>query len=197
MAIPSLRLPLGTRLPWFNVEDLDGTRWTTSTIQPTGRAPVLVAFLCQHSPYVERIERHLGKAMADVASRGVTVLGIASNDTASYPSDSPPQLRAQAERAAFTFPYCLDPDQQAAKAFQASCTPEFFLFNRDWRCVYHGRYDGTEEGEEPTGRDLLDAVEATLADDVVAREQQPSCGCSIKWRAGNEPSYLFDYQSAA
>jgi AhpC/TSA family. len=184
-------------LPWFSVTDLDGDEWNTSLLEEGH--PVLIVFLCQHSPYVQHIERNLGASMAEVIERGVTVLGISSNDARSYPADAPSLLRQQAERASFTFPYCIDSGQQAAKAFGASCTPEFFLYDKDWRCVYHGQYDGSRPGNEihVTGQDVLAAIQATLADDdIVSRDQHPSLGCSIKWRAGNEPSYLFAFSAA-
>lgn len=192
MPIPARRLPLGRRLPWFRLRDLDGREWTTASL-PDG-APSLVAFLCDHSPYVRHIEQHFARTAGDLAAQGVTVLAISPNDVVAYPSDAPHLLRAQAERAGFSFPYCLDEDQQAAKAFGSSCTPEFFLYDQEGRLVYHGRYDDSDlAGERPvTGRALLDAVDAALQSDVLSADQVPSFGCSVKWRAGNEPGYVLE-----
>lgn len=191
MPIPSLRVPLGKRLPWFSVTGLEGEIWDTSTL-PEGR-PVLIAFLCNHSPYVQHIERDLGPRLSTLPRSRITVLAISSNDVVSYPSDSQEMLREQATRAGFGFPYCIDAGQQAAKAFGASCTPEFFVYDLDWRLSYHGQYDSSRPGTgvPVSGRDLLTAVAAVCDDDVVPAEQPASFGCSIKWRAGHEPSYAF------
>jgi peroxiredoxin len=191
MPIPSLQLPLGMRLPWFAVDDLDGQRWDTSKLRE-GR-PVLVAFLCVHSPYVNHIESDLGPRLSSLPESGITVLAISSNDVVAYPTDSPEKMRDQVNRAGFGFPYCTDKEQLAAKAFKASCTPEFFVYDVDWRLVYHGQYDGSRPGNRipVTGDDLCTAVTAACRDDVVPAEQEPSFGCSIKWRAGNEPEYAF------
>ena len=191
MPIPSLPLPLGTRLPWFVVTDLGGHRWDTSKLSEA--RPVLIAFLCNHSPYVKHIESDLGRSLSALDNSKITVLAVSSNDTLSYPTYGPEKLRVQAGRAGFRFPYCIDQDQQAAKAFKASCTPEFFLYDLDWRLVYHGQYDGSRPGNNVSvsGSDLLTAITAACSDDVVPAEQEASFGCSIKWRAGNEPEYAF------
>jgi peroxiredoxin len=190
MPVPSLDLPLGTRMPWFRVTDLDGREWTTADAD--GKAESLIIFLSQHSPYVKRIEKHLGVACARLLGEGVMVLGVSPNDVSAYPSDSPEMLRKQATHAGFTFPYAVDPSQRAAKAFRAACTPEFFLYDHELRLVYHGQYDAsrTDNHFEPTGIDVLEAVRATGKREVVSGVQPKSLGCSIKWRTGNEPGYL-------
>jgi thiol-disulfide isomerase/thioredoxin len=190
MPIPSRRLPLGRRIPWFRLSDLDGREWTTASLVD-GR-PVLIMFLCDHSPYVRLIEEHLAQAAADYQERGVVVLAIAPNDTVAYPSDSPAFLERQRDRAGFSFPYCLDTTQATTKAFGSACTPEFFLYDREQRLVYHGRYDDADlSGSVPvTGSSLRQALDATLKADVLLVDQIPSFGCSVKWRAGNEPDYV-------
>jgi len=154
---------------------------------------VLVAFLCCHSPYVKHIECDLGPRLSAFNDSDITVLAISSNDVVAYPTDSPENMEVQAARARFDFPYCIDSDQQAAKAFKASCTPEFFVYDLDWRLVYHGQYDSSRPGNgiPVSGIDLMAAVTATCNDDVVPAEQRASFGCSIKWRSGNEPDYAF------
>jgi peroxiredoxin len=178
-------------MPWFSVTDLSGSTWTTADADDCSAA--LVMFLSQHSPYVNHIERHLGADTRQFADDdGVMVLGISANDANAYPSDSKEMLEAQARTAGFTFPYAIDETQQAAKAFGAVCTPEFYVYDSELRLVYHGRYDASRPGNtvEVTGRDVLQAVDAARAGEIVTRDQVPSLGCSIKWRAGNEPSYV-------
>ena len=193
MPIPSLDLPLGARMPWFGVIDLDDNTWST---RDADKKPVsVIAFLSRHSPYVKHIERHLGVAAQRLLDEGVLVLGISANDPIAYPSDRPEMLREQVRRAGFTFPYAVDGSQQAARAFQASCTPEFFVYDHELRLVYHGQYDSSRpDNDLPiTGEDLLQAVEDARGGDVVSGDQPASLGCSIKWRAGNEPGYVLAF----
>lgn len=191
MPVSARSLPLGSRLPWFSCRDLEGT-----LIEPPALpadAPVLVAFLCQHSPYVVHIEEHLARAARQYIVRGLAIIGISPNDVRAYPSDSSAMLREQALRADFSFPYCLDEQQHAAKAFGASCTPEFFLYDDSHRLVYHGQYDASRPGNglPVTGHDLDVAVQSVMAEDIVVCDQLPSFGCSVKWTAGHEPSYVY------
>jgi hypothetical protein len=198
LPIPSLPIPLGSRLPWFDLVSLDGDRLTTRILH--GRRPdearlipVLVVFLCNHSPYV----RHIEAALATLAERyldRVAMLAIASNNVRSYPSDSPDMLAEQAKRTGFKFPYYLDAEQRSAKAFRASCTPEFFVYDQEWRLAYHGQFDSSrpDNTTKPTGVDVDLALEYVLDPRLkdMNRDQHPSLGCSIKWTPGNEPSYI-------
>jgi hypothetical protein len=193
MPIPSLDLSLGTRMPWFRVTDLEGRVWTTADADDK---PVsVVAFLSRHSPYVKHIEMNLGAVAARLLKENVMVLGISANDSRAYPSDSPEMLGEQMRRARFSFPYAVDESQQAAKAFRASCTPEFFVYDHELRLVYHGQYDGSRPDNdiEVTGKDVLQAAEAARKGEVVSGDQPTSLGCSIKWRAGNEPGYVLAF----
>lgn len=193
MPIPSLELPLGTRMPWFRVTDLEGRTWTTADAD--GKSVSLIAFLSRHSPYVKHIEKHLGAAARGLLDENVMVLGISTNDARAYPSDSREMLFDQVRRASFTFPYAVDENQQAAKAFEASCTPEFFVYDQELRLVYHGQYDGSrpDNNIDVTGEDVLQAVDAARKGEVVSGDQSTSLGCSIKWRAGNEPGYVLAF----
>jgi peroxiredoxin len=190
MPIISLDLSLGARMPWFRVTDLNGRTW--STPDADGKPVSVVAFLSRHSPYVKHIEMHLGAAARTLLAQNVMVLGISANDATAYPSDRPEMLEEQVGRAHFTFPYAVDGSQQAARAFQASCTPEFFVYDHELRLVYHGQYDSSRPDNdlEVTGEDVLQAVEDARSGEVVSGNQPASLGCSIKWRAGNEPAYV-------
>jgi peroxiredoxin len=180
-------------MPWFSVTDLDGRVWTTADAD--GKPVSVIAFLSRHSPYVKHIETHLGATARRLLDDNVMVLGISANDARAYPSDSREMLGEQVRRANFAFPYAVDENQQAAKAFEASCTPEFFVYDRELRLVYHGQYDGSRPDNhvEVTGRDVLQAVDATRMGEVVSGDQPTSLGCSIKWRAGNEPGYVLAF----
>lgn len=180
-------------MPWFKVTDLDGCAW--STPDADRKTVSVIAFLSRHSPYVRHIEKHLGVAAQTLLDQSVMFLGISANDPTAYPSDRPQMLREQVRRAHFTFPYAVDESQQAARAFQANCTPEFFVYDRELRLVYHGQYDSSRPDNdfEVTGEDVLQAVTAARSGDVVSGDQPASLGCSIKWRAGNEPGYVLAF----
>lgn len=191
MPIMAARVALGSRLPWFDLVDLDGCRRSSADLAE-GK-PVVLAFLCNHSPYVRHIERHLGQSMARAIRSGVSVIGLAPNDPIAYPTDSIDSLRSQVVRAGFTFPYCIDEAQGTAKALGAACTPQFFLYDApDGHLVYHGQYDASRPSNtiDVTGSDLLTAIDQALKSEVVSPKQEMSFGCSIKWTDGRVPHYL-------
>jgi peroxiredoxin len=174
-------VPLGTAAPPVSLPDLDGS---TVTLDDLAGAPaLLVAFLCNHCPYVRHVEEPLGQVLA--RHPDLAVLGICANDTKAYPEDAPEHLAEQARRAGWTFPYLVDADQTVARAYQAACTPDFFLYGPDRRLVYRGAFDASTPGNGvPVTGDLLEAaVEAALAGQPVPEPHRPSMGCSIKWKA--------------
>jgi hypothetical protein len=124
--------------------------------------------------------------------RGVAVVGINSNDAAAYPDDSPAKMKEEIAAAGYTFPYLYDEDQKAARAYQASCTPDFFVFDRNQRLAYRGQLDDSrpKNGKPVTGRDLRAALDAVLAGRPAPEPQLPSTGCNIKWKPGNEPEWF-------
>lgn len=193
MPISARSIPLGSRFPWFSIADTSGRVWTSESFPAS--APVLIAFLCNHSPYVRHIESTVSAVLNGYLDSGVGVLAISPNDVNSYPSDNDAMTIAQAERAGFRFPYAVDHEQSVAKAFMASCTPEFYIYDRDRRLVYHGQFDSSRpnNSEPVTGRDLIAAMDATLLMDLVPAEQAPSFGCSVKWTPGREPDYVFSH----
>ena len=182
MAVESLMVPVGSPAPDFALPDLHGT---TVRRDDLAAAPaLLVAFLCNHCPYVRHVEGALGVVLA--RHPDLAVVGVCSNDAQAYPDDAPDGLRAQAQRAGWTFPYLVDAEQTVGRAFQAACTPDFFLYGGDYRLVYRGAFDGSTPGNAvPVTGDLLEAaIEAALAGRAVPEPHRPSLGCSIKWRDG-------------
>jgi peroxiredoxin len=185
----STMLGLGTSAPDFTLlEPMTGNQVSLSDQQ--GK-PVLVIFSCNHCPYVLHIIDSF-VSLANVASRrGLAVAMICSNDATGYPQDGPLKMAEFARDRGFVFPFLHDESQLVAAAYQAACTPDFFIFDAAHRLVYRGQYDGSRPGnQEPVdGADLQAAVDAVLAGDAVANAQIPSVGCNIKWRADNQPVY--------
>ncbi len=182
-------LALGTRAPDFRLPDTDGR--TVSVSDFNGAPALLVAFICNHCPYVKHIRAGLAQLARDYLPRGVAIVGINSNDVENYPDDRPALMAVEAKAAGYLFPYLYDETQKVAAAYHAACTPDFFLFDRDRRLVYRGQMDDSRPGNglPVTGKDLRAALDAVLDGTPVAARQKPSIGCNIKWKPGNEPGY--------
>ena len=190
MAMTSTMLPLGTTAPPFILYDVvTGQRYALDSF--TAKTGLLVMFICRHCPYVVHVEQELAKIGLDYRETGLGIIAISSNDPINYPDDAPPKLKEMAVRLGFTFPLCHDETQEVAKAYRAACTPEFYLFDRDRRLVYHGQLDDSRPGNNKsvTGRDLRAAIQAVLTGKPVDSNQKPSIGCSIKWKSGHAPPY--------
>jgi peroxiredoxin len=186
----SRMLPLGTKAPSFALPDAVSGR--TFALENFAATPAfLVVFMCNHCPFVKHILEGFVTFARELGPRGVGVVAISSNDITSHPDDAPPEMARIATLKGFTFPYLYDESQEVAKAYQAICTPDFFLFDREKRLVYRGQFDGSRPGNPipVTGRDLRAAAEALLAGGSVPREQTPSVGCSIKWKSGQAPEW--------
>jgi thiol-disulfide isomerase/thioredoxin len=149
-------------------------------------------FICSHCPYVQHVKQEIGRVATDYAPRGLGIVAISSNDIAAFPDDAPVRMKALALEEGWSFPYLFDETQQVARAFQAACTPEFYLFDRQRRLVYRGQLDGSRpKNDVPvTGRDLRAALDALLSGKPISADQVPSVGCNIKWKKGNEPHYF-------
>lgn len=180
MAIESLMVPLGTPAPEFTLYDVDGKSHSRSDY--VGGPGLLVAFLCNHCPYVRHIENQLGRVLGEPST--VPALAICTNDGDIYPDDAPDQLRRQIARAGWTFPYLVDENQDVGRAFRAACTPDFFLYDADLTLAYRGAFDESTpgNGKPVTGQALRAAIEAVLDGRSVPEPHRPSMGCSIKWR---------------
>lgn len=173
-------VPLGTPAPDFALEDVTGT--TVRLGELADASALLVAFLCNHCPYVRHIETALGEVLAGYPS--LAVVGICTNDADAYPDDRPDRLAEQARRAGWRFPYLIDADQRVGRAYNAACTPDFFLYDAQRRLAYRGAFDESTpgNGKPVTGTDLRAAIEHVLAKEPVPEPHRPSMGCSIKWR---------------
>jgi peroxiredoxin len=178
---PSAMVPLGTRAPDFALPDTEGNTVRRSDFDGQ---PLLVMFICNHCPYVKHIADPLAEVTDAIHERGVAVVGINSNDVENYPDDAPPHMVTEKRRRGYAFPYLFDETQSVARAYDAKCTPDFFLYDAQHRLYYRGQFDAARPGnDEPvTGRDLLAAV-AALLDGREVPEQVPSMGCNIKWKA--------------
>jgi peroxiredoxin len=187
---PSTMLPLGAPAPSFRLPDLSGR---VVSIHDYKHAPaLLVAFICNHCPFVRHVRLEFARLAREYQENGVAVVGINSNDVEAYPDDSPAGMAAEAKEAGYTFPYLFDETQEVARAYRAACTPDFFLFDRGRRLVYRGQMDDSRPGNNlpVTGADLRRALDAALSARPVLSEQKPSVGCNIKWKPGNAPDYF-------
>ena len=191
VAVPSVMLTLGTRLPEFTLTDTVTGR-PVSPADFADRDALLVMFICNHCPYVKHVLTEIGSVAGDYLPKNVGVVAISSNDVDAYPADAPDEMRKLARSQGWTFPYVFDETQEVARAFQAACTPDFYVFDRSRRLVYRGQLDdGRPSNDVPvTGRDLRAALDAVLAGAEVPAEQKPSIGCNIKWKPGSEPEYF-------
>ena len=185
----STMLPLGTTAPDFSLADTEGNIVSMNDFKD---APaLLVVFMCNHCPFVKHILKGMVELVKKYQQKGVAVVGINSNDVDSFPEDRPEMMAKVAKETGFTFPYLYDQTQEAAKAYHAACTPDFFLFDKERRLVYRGQMDDSRPGNNVpvTGIDLRAALDAVLEGRKVGDKQKPSMGCNIKWKHGNVPKY--------
>ena len=153
---------------------------------------LLVAFICNHCPYVVHLRQGLVDFARDYELQRLAVVAISANDVSTHPQDAPAKMTDTALEFGFGFPYLFDETQAVAQAYQAACTPDFFLYDRDRALFYRGQFDDSRPNnrQEVTGRDLRRALDALLAGDSPPTEQSASIGCNIKWKAGQEPDYF-------
>jgi peroxiredoxin len=190
VAINSTMLPLGTPAPDFDLPDPDGKRYQLADFADADG--LVVAFICNHCPFVKHIQKEFAAFARDYAPRKLAVVAINSNDFETHPDDAPERMREVAQRLGYVFPYLYDESQEVAKAYRAACTPDFFLFDENRRLVYRGQFDGSRPGNgvTVTGADLRAAADALLAGGRPDTDQAPSIGCNIKWKPGNAPAYF-------
>ena len=182
-ATPSTMRQLGSALPTFELTDTrNGESVTDAYLR--GRGPAVVAFICNHCPFVVHIRGGLVDFGRYCQEAGVPFVAISSNDAASHPQDGPKPMGVEAERYGFTFPYLYDETQSVARAFDAACTPDFFVFDAASKLAYRGQFDSARPNNAVavTGSDLRAAVASLLSGKAPSPEQKPSIGCNIKWK---------------
>ncbi len=186
---PSTMLALGTKAPDFSLPNPQGTLVHLADFRSA--KALLVIFMCNHCPYVKHIAPALSQLAKDYQDTELAIIAINSNDVANYPEDHPDKMAQEIIDRDYIFPYLYDEDQSVAKAYQAACTPDFFLFDAEQNLVYRGQFDDSrpQNNQAVTGKDLRQAIEQTLAGQKPSSEQIPSLGCNIKWKSGNEPTY--------
>ncbi len=193
---PSTMLPLGTRAPEFSLPSTEGE--TLSLADRRGDRGTVVMFICNHCPYVIQIADALTGTAREYMARGIGFVAINSNDTAAFPADNLENMIREKAHRGYPFPYLLDSSQEVARAYDAACTPDIYLFDGNLELVYRGQFDDSRpnrispgnydaSGSRSTGRDLKAAMDALLSGEPVAGDQKPSMGCNIKWKPGNEP----------
>ena len=188
--VNSTMLPLGTQAPSFSLYDPEGNLFTLDHSSKSNA--FLVMFICNHCPFVHHIRKELARLANDYINRDVSIIAINSNDYETHPGDSPEKMKDEIMEWGYNFPYLVDEDQSVAIAYQASCTPDFFLFDSQQQLVYRGQLDGGRPSNDipVNGRDIRAALDTLLAGDNVSEEQVPSVGCNIKWKPNNSPEWF-------
>ncbi len=180
---PSIMIPLGTLAPSFNLLDtVTDKRLELNNIK--GTQGTLVMFICNHCPFVKHLIKTLVKLSNVYADDGIRFIAISANDVDNYPEDSPDKMKDFAAENGFSFPYLYDETQDVAKAYQAACTPDFFLFDASLCCVYRGQFDSSRPSNiiPVDGENLTYALDALLNNQPISQDQVPSIGCNIKWK---------------
>ena len=180
---PSNMLPLGTVASNFNLIDTK-TDKSLSLKEVKGTEATVIMFICNHCPFVLHVNEELVKLANDYNKRGVGFVAISSNDVVNYPQDSPESMKTQASKLGYPFPYLYDETQEIAKKYDATCTPDFFIFDSDLKLVYRGQLDDSRPSlDKPvTGKYMRNALDAILIGKEVDQNQIPSMGCNIKWK---------------
>jgi peroxiredoxin len=179
----STMLPLGTKAPSFTLLDVVSNK-ELSLQDIKSEQGTVIMFICNHCPYVIHIQSKLFEIAKHYQAQGIQFAAINANDVENYPEDSPEKMKKLAQEYNISFPYLFDETQAVAKAYNAVCTPDFFLFDKDLRCVYRGQFDSARPGNNKpvTGESLTQAMDALLNNEVIDSEQIPSVGCNIKWK---------------
>jgi len=176
-------LPLSTKAPYFELLDTVSDK-ILSINRLQGDCGTVVLFICNHCPFVKHVNRELVKIAGDYMPSGISFVAISSNDVANYPEDAPHLMKLTALEQGYPFPYLYDETQEVARAYDAACTPDIYLFDKDLLLVYRGQLDDSRPGNgiPVNGKDLRDALDKLLSGKDISRDQKPSLGCNIKWK---------------
>jgi peroxiredoxin len=174
---------LGTLAPNFYLKDTNSSEWF-SFQDLKGEKGTLVVFICNHCPFVHHVIDEILMIANDYRVQGIGIIAISSNDVAKFPQDSPELMTEFAFQNKFEFPYLYDETQEVAKAYNAACTPDFFLFDNQDQLVYHGQLDDSRPGNgiPLSGNDLRGAIDGVIYNRTINPDQKPSLGCNIKWK---------------
>lgn len=181
--VESNMLALGTQAPDFKLlNTVTGNFKTLSDLR--GKRGTVIMFICNHCPFVKHVNKEIIRLCNDYRVTGFGFAAISSNDADQYPQDSPTEMRKTARNLGYPFPYLYDETQEIAKAYDAACTPDFYLFDDELRLVYRGQLDNSRPGNgiPVNGRDLREAMDNILNNNPQRKDQKPSIGCNIKWK---------------
>jgi peroxiredoxin len=182
-ATPSVMIPLGTRAHDFRLPDAISGK-NVSLQETKGSTATVIMFICNHCPYVKLLNEEIVNTAKQYKSKGINFIAISSNDVIQYPEDGPDEMKKVASRLGYIFPYLYDESQEVARAYDAACTPDFFVFDKDLNLVYRGQFDDARPGnnKSPSGKDLRASLDSLVENKPVTEDQRPSIGCNIKWR---------------
>lgn len=180
---PSNMMPLGTPAPDFDLHDTVSGQQLSLNELKSEKATVIM-FICNHCPFVKHVDEGIVQLAKDYQEKGVSFIAISSNDIENYPQDRPELMKEEAEKEGYNFPYLFDQDQSVAKAYDAACTPDFYIFDGEMKCAYRGQLDGSRPGNDipVSGKDIRAALDDILNGKAVTAPQLPSLGCNIKWK---------------
>lgn len=180
---PSAMVALGTKAPGFNLPDtVSGKNLSFADVK--GNMATVVMFICNHCPFVKHVNNELVKLANDYKNKGIGFVAISANDVINYPDDAPALMTVVAKQLKYPFPYLYDQSQQVAKAYDAACTPDFFIYDKELKLVYRGQLDDSRPGNElpVTGKDIRHALDCLINERPIPELQRPSIGCNIKWK---------------
>ena len=180
---PSTMIPLGSKAPAFTLPDTVSGKNLSLADLSAGKI-TMIMFICNHCPFVKHVNTGLVKLASDYIPKGVSFIAISSNDVVNFPEDAPEKMKITAKELGYPFPYLYDESQEAARAYDAACTPDFFIYDKDLKLAYRGQLDDSRpsNGISVTGRDMRAALDLLLAGKTISAEQRPSIGCNIKWK---------------